>query len=119
MIELSHKNLTVWKKSLLLAKEMYTLTSKFPPEEKFGLTSQLRRAAVSVLSNLAEGAARKSDADKARFFIIARSSLVEIDSQIELVKLLSYTSIDDFDKLTQLANDVFAMLTKLIQKYGK
>ena len=119
MIALSHKNLTVWKKSLLFAKELYALTSKLPQDEKFGLTSQLRRAAVSVVSNLAEGAARKSNAEKARFFVIARSSLVEIDSQIELLKTLRYVSNDDLNTLTGLANDIFAMLTKLIQKYGK
>jgi len=70
MIELSHKNLEVWEKSIQLAQEIYSLTLKLPPDEKFGLTSQLRRAAVSILSNLAEGAARKTKADKIGFLLL-------------------------------------------------
>ena len=70
MIELSHKNLEVWEKSIQLAQEIYSLTLKLPLDEKFGLTSQLRRVAVSILSNLAEGAARKTKADKIGFLLL-------------------------------------------------
>jgi four helix bundle protein len=80
MLNLSHKDLEVYKISLLLVKEIYKLTRSYPKEEQFVLVTQLRRAAISVCSNLAEGAARKSGREKKRFYEISRSSLVEIDT---------------------------------------
>ena len=88
MLNLSHKNLDVWKTNLQLVKEIYDLTKTFPKEELFGLTSQLRRASVLVPSNLSEGLARESNAETKRFLDISRSSIVEIDTQLEISLIL-------------------------------
>ena len=84
MLNLNHKNLDVWRASINFTTVIYNLTNNFPKSEVYGLSSQLRRAAVSVSSNIAEGAARKSKIERIRFFEMARSSLVEIDTQLEI-----------------------------------
>ena len=114
MLDLNHKKLTVWTKSIELVKQIYLLTVNFPTEEKYGLVSQLRRAAVSVPSNISEGASRKSKTERERFYEIARSSLVEIDTQIEISLDLEYLDGESIEELTQLANQVFAMLSAMI-----
>ncbi len=118
MLKLAHKNLDVWKKSLILVSEIYKLTQSFPRDEQFGLTSQLRRASVSVISNIAEGFARNSDLETKRFLDIARSSLVEVDTQIEIALKLKYLNEKDIIDLTETSNHIFAMLTKLIKKFS-
>ncbi len=115
MLDLNHKKLTVWKKSIELVKQIYVLTGDFPSEEKFGMVSQLRRAAISVPSNISEGASRRSKAERERFYEIARSSLVEIDAQIEISLELEYLNTGDISELTQLANQVFAMLSAMMR----
>jgi len=115
MLILSHKNMIVWRKSLKLIKEVYRLTDNFPNDEKFGLTSQLRRAAVSILSNISEGAARNSKKEKRRFYEIACASLVEVDAQIEIAIELKFISESDLQELASLVNECFAMLSKLKQ----
>ena len=80
----AHKKLDVWKRSMELAKLIYQITSQFPSSEQFGLVSQMRRAAVSVPSNLAEGAARSGKKEFLQFISIAQGSLSELDSQVEL-----------------------------------
>lgn len=87
----------------------------FPNHEKFGLVSQLRRAAVSISSNISEGAARKSELERKRFFEISRSSLVEIDTQIETSLALNYLSEYQIQLLNTLTNETFAMLSSLIK----
>ena len=119
MLKLAHKNLDVWKMSLILVSEIYRLTQSFPREEQFGLTSQLRRASVSVISNIAEGFARSSELETKRFLDIARSSLVEVDTQIEIALKLKYLIEEDIIDLTESYNHIFAMLTKLIKKFSK
>ena len=119
MLNLAHKKLDVWKKSLILVAEVYKLTQSFPREEQFGLTSQLRRASVSVISNIAEGFARSSEIETKRFLEIARSSLVEVDTQIEIALKLYYLNEKDIIDLTESSNHIFAMLTKLIKKFLK
>ncbi|MBK8946611.1 MAG: four helix bundle protein [Ignavibacteriae bacterium] len=114
MLELNHKKLEVYKKSSELVKEIYKLTSDFPKSEVYGLTSQIRRAAISVISNLSEGASRKTDAERKRFYEIARSSLVELDSEIEISISLNYINTDIIN-LTKLSNEVFAMLSKMVK----
>jgi four helix bundle protein len=79
-----HKNLDVWTVSMELARTVYRLTAAYPDQERFGLVSQMRRAAVSVPSNIAEGAARDSDNEFRNFLSIARSSLSELDTQFDL-----------------------------------
>ena len=119
MLNLAHKKLDVWKKSLILVAEVYKLTQSFPRDEQFGLTSQLRRASVSVISNIAEGFARSSEIETKRFLEIARSSLVEVDTQIEIALKLNYLNEKAIIDLTENSNHIFAMLTKLIKKFLK
>lgn len=119
MLNLSHKNLDVWKKSIELVSEIYKLTTNFPREEQFGLTSQIRRAAISIPSNISEGIARASNLETIRFLAIARSSLVELDTQIEIAINLDYLKNSDTDNLKEQVNHTFAMLSKLIQKIRK
>ena len=114
MLDLSHKNLEVYKVALLLVKEVYSVTKLLPKDELYGLTSQLRRAAVSVSSNLAEGAARKSAKEKKRFYEISRSSLVEVDTQMEISLLLEYVKKESLVQLEKYSESVFRMLSKMI-----
>jgi len=86
----SHRDLEVWQKSIDLVKEIYALTASFPDHEIFGLTSQLRRAAVSVPSNIAEGAARGSQKEFLRFLSISVGSLAEMETQIVIAEKLAY-----------------------------
>jgi len=113
MLDLSHKNMIIWEKGIKLIKEVYRITDKFPREEKFGLVSQLRRAAVSVVSNISEGEARKTSREKRRFYEISCASLVEIDAQVEISLELNFISREEVSKLSNLLNECFAMLSKL------
>ena len=115
VLNLSHKKLDVYVISLKLVKEVYTTTKTFPKEEQFGLISQLRRAAISVCSNIAEGLARRSKQEKKRFYEIARSSAVEIDTQLEAALLLEYRKNDQTNELEQYLESVFRMLSKMIE----
>ena len=114
MPNLSHKHLIVYKNALDLTKEVYNLTKQLPKDEAYGLSSQLRRAAVSVCSNLAEGAGRISKAEKKRFYEISRSSMVEIDTQIGICLLVEYLNRSQLQKLELLINNGFAILSKMI-----
>ena len=116
MINLSHKKLDVWKSSVKLTAIIYELTLLFPKHELYGLTSQLRRASVSIPSNIAEGAARKSAKERRRFYEIARSSLVEVDTQLEIAEKLNYLSDNDLNKVDKKLDHIFAMLSNLIKK---
>ena len=116
MINLSHKKLDIWKFSLELIQEIYKLTKLFPKEESFGLTSQLRRASISVISNIAEGLSRTSSLEKIRFLEISRSSLVEIDTQLEIAIALGYIKESDLVDIDKLSNSLFAMITSLTKK---
>ena len=118
MLDLNHKKLDVWKKSLNIVTEIYKLTGQFPKEELFVLTHQLRKAAISIPSNIAEGFARISELETKRFLDIARSSLVEIDTQIDISLLLKYLDEEQIINLSKFANHEFAMLTNLIKKYS-
>jgi len=91
----SHRDLDVWKRSTALVQEVYSLTRTFPPEEIYGLASQMRRAAVSVPSNIAEGAARDSEKDFLRFLSISLGSLAELETQLLIADNLGYTSVHD------------------------
>lgn len=114
MLELNHKKLDVWKSSIELTKIIYQITNDFPKNEFYGISNQLRRAAVSVVSNIAEGSSRKSPADRKRFYEISRSSLVEIDTQIEICFEVGYLNKSNTNDLDELINKIFAKLTNLI-----
>ena len=116
MLELAHKKLEVYKISLMLVKEVYKLTAGFPDSEKFTLCSQLRRAAISICSNISEGCARSGLADRKRFFEIARSSLVEVDCQVEIARSLDYVNPVDLEKIHALSTSLFRLLSKMIRQ---
>ena len=99
---------------MLLLKEVYILTQKLPKSEEYILKTQLRRAAVSVVSNIAEGSGRRSLAERKRFYEIARSSGTEIDAQLEVAILLNYLKEKDCDVANGLMLEVFKMLSKMI-----
>lgn len=114
MLQLSHKTLDVYQLAIKLVKEVYTLTKLFPREEQYVLISQVRRATVSVCSNIAEGAARKSKAEKKRFYEIARSSLVEADTQFEIALILNFIQKEQLKEVECYMESIFRMLSKLI-----
>ena len=114
MLQLAHKSLEVYKIALDLVKEVYQLTRNFPKEEQFVLVTQLRRAVISVCSNLAEGSARFSKLEKKRFYEISRSSLVEIDTQIEISLVLEYLQNNQTTNLEKYLESVFKMISKMI-----
>ncbi len=88
----THKDLDVWKKALELAESIYSVTAEFPKEEQFGLTAQIRRAAVSIASNIAEGAARNSNKEFMQFLYVAMGSLSEVETQLLLAERLRLTN---------------------------
>ena len=98
MYTYSFEKLEVWNEAKEFTKTVYLLTSKFPDSEKFGLTSQIRRASVSICSNIAEGSARKTDKDKAFFTTIAFSSAVEVLNQLIICKDLQFLNVEDYKK---------------------
>jgi four helix bundle protein len=118
MLKLNHKQLDAWKAGVDIVKEIYQITQGFPKDEQFGISSQLKRASVSIVSNLSEGLSRTSKLDTRRFLQIARSSLVELDSQIEISLQLKFCNQDQIRNLDELTNRVFAMLTNMIKKYS-
>lgn len=88
----NHKDLDAWKYSIDFVSEIYLLTKKFPKEEIYGLTSQVRRSAISIPSNIAEGSARQSDKEFIQFLHVAMGSLVELETQLIIAKNLSFIS---------------------------
>ena len=109
-----HKDLEAWKKSIDLVKDIYSITKDFPSSEQFGLVSQMRRAAVSIPSNLAEGSARFSDKDCTRFIDISLGSLAELETQIIIAKELNF--IKENQALLEKIKKVNALLIGL-RKY--
>ncbi len=112
---MTHKDLNVWKKSMNLAVLIYRITNQFPKEESFGLTSQMRRAAVSIPSNIAEGHGRNSDKELIRFLFISLGSAAELETQILLSNKLDFLKKDSFNQLNELNNEVIKMLVALIR----
>lgn len=107
------EKLDVWKKSIELADTIYSRTRAFPAEERFGLTNQLRRAAVSVSSNIAEGSSRSSKLDFARFIEIGTGSIFELASQIFIARRQGFLSEDNFQQLYRDAQEIGRMLSGL------
>ncbi|MBU0579792.1 MAG: four helix bundle protein [Candidatus Margulisbacteria bacterium] len=94
---MNHKDLDAWKEAIELISLIYTITKKFPKEEIYGLVSQMRKAAVSIASNIAEGAARKSKNEYLQFLNITQSSLSELETQIIIAKKINY--LEDIDNI--------------------
>ena len=113
MYKFSFEKLEVWKCSVDFTKSIYELTTSFPENEKFGLTSQLRRASISIASNLAEGTSRSTNKDKAHFTTMAFSSLMEVLNQLILSKELNFIAENDYEKLREDINKISNMLNAL------
>lgn len=109
----SYKDLIVWQKAVELVIEAYKLTQLFPKEEQYGLTSQMRRAAVSIASNIAEGSRRMSKREFRHFLLNAYGSGAELETQIEISKRLSLVEKLQFTKVDKLLDEVMRMLNKL------
>ncbi len=108
-------DLEAWKTSHKLAIEIYGVTKDFPKEELFGITNQMRRASVSISSNIAEGFSRKTLRDKSQFYTIAKGSLTELESQLLLAKDIKYLSEVKFGELHLLVQQAGKLLTGLIK----
>jgi four helix bundle protein len=113
-VKRAHKNLDVWQLSVSLATYVYKITEIFPKSEIYGLTSQMRRAAVSIPSNIAEGAARSSNKEFAQFLNIAGGSLSELDTQIEIAYNLKYIEIEQRNEINQKTEVISSKLGGLI-----
>ena len=109
----SFEKLQVWQQARSLTKSIYIITKTFPDEEKFGLTSQLRRASISVCSNLAEGSSRNSFKDKARFTEIAYGSLTEVLNQLILSLDLEFLAQKEYGQLRLTIEEISSMLNGL------
>lgn len=107
------EKLEVWQRAIAFADEVYSVTRHFPADERFGLTNQMRRAAVSISSNLAEGSGRISKKDFARFVEIAAGSLYEVISQSHIGKNQGFLPSDDFERLYAAAEEQSRMLSGL------
>ena len=110
------RNLNVYTQSKELVKQIYSLLKKFPKEEQFALCDQLRRAVISIPSNIAEGSGRNSQKDQAHFYNIAYGSLMEVFSQLDIACDLGYISQEEFNQLESLINEEAKMLSGLIAK---
>jgi four helix bundle protein len=107
------KDLLVWRKGIQLVKEIYKLTKPFPADEKFGLISQMRRAAVSIPSNIAEGQARKTTGEFIQFLSHAEGSLAELDTHLVLAVELGYSNTSQVASATELVSELKRMLNGL------
>jgi four helix bundle protein len=106
----SYRDLDVWKLSIELVKEIYQVTAKFPPTEMYGLTNQLRRAAISIPSNIAEGQGRNSFKEFKQFLAIALGSLAELETQLIISHEIGYLTLDDYGKLSAALDTIRKMI---------
>ena len=113
-LKLNHQKLDIYKISKSFVSECYKLTKQLPTEEKFGMTTQIRRAALSVHLNISEGASRKSEAERKRFYEIARGSVIEIDAALDIANELNYLTGYNTEELGSYLVRTFQMLSKLI-----
>ena len=107
------EKLEVWKKALDFADQIYRVTALFPTEERFGLTNQLRRASVSISSNIAEGSGRNSNPEFVRFVAISYGSLMECVSQLHVARRRNFLTDSEFDQLITRADELSRMLSGL------
>ena len=110
----SHKDLIVWQKAMDLVTEIYQITSNFPKTEIYGLTSQIRRSAISIPSNISEGKNRGSIKDYRQFLIIAYASAAELDTQLDISQRLKYLSDKNYYNIQQKLQEIMKILYKII-----
>ena len=116
----THKDLDVWKKSMDLVERVYRRTESFPDSEKYGLTNQIRRCAVSVSSNIAEGAARNTDKEFVQFCYIALGSLSELETQLLIAERLKYSkNIDILENVVEIRRMLLGLIKYLKSKQSK
>ncbi|MCO5189718.1 MAG: four helix bundle protein [Anaerolineae bacterium] len=115
----SYRDLIVWQKSITLTKTIYAMTNAFPQSETYGLSNQLRRAAVSVPSNIAEGQVRQSTAEFRRFLSIALGSLAEVDTQLVIAYELGYISIHQLNTTESSVTEIRKMLYSLMKHLSR
>jgi four helix bundle protein len=113
MRQFSFERLDVWQRGRALCKEIYQISQKFPPDERFGATQQIRRAALSITCNLAEGSSRHKGADKARFTEIAYGSLLEVLNLLIMATDLSFVEEDFLNKIRPLIEEISNKLNRL------
>jgi len=111
----SHKNLDVWQIAVKLAEEVYGVTRRFPKDELFGLTTQMRRSAISIPSNIADGAARQGDKEFVQFLYVAAGSASELDTQLEIAKRVPIGDPQDLERLQSEVERISMMLQGLIR----
>jgi len=111
----SHHDLTVWRASIALTKSVYEITRSFPKEEMYGLTSQIRRASVSIAGNIAEGSARQGTKEVVQFLYIAAGSANELDTHFEICREVGFTSEKDSKAIQHDISEVLKMLRGLIR----
>lgn len=110
----SFRDLIAWQKAVALCKGVYAISATFPDAERFGLTAQIRRAVVSIPSNIAEGYGRRRTKDYMRYLDVARASLYEVDTQLVLARELGFASDSDLEPLILLLNEAGRILSGLI-----
>ncbi len=116
----THKDLDVWKKSMDLVERVYRRTERFPDSAKYGLTNQIRRCAVSVSSNIAEGAARNTDKEFVQFCYIALGSLSELETQLLIAERLKYSqNIDILENVVEIRRMLLGLIKYLKSKQSK
>jgi len=118
-LKLRHHELDAWKTAVELVREVYDLTTGFPAQERFGLTSQMRRAAVSIPSNIAEGAARGTTKEYVRFLSVARGSIAELETQLRIAIQLGFTDSGRAATLNASIERTFALLSGLLRSLKK
>ena len=112
----SYRELVVWQRAVDLVVEVYKIIRTLPAEEKYALSDQMRRAVVSIPSNIAEGYARKAPKDYARFLVIARGSCYEVETQLTICEKLGYLSAGDAKKAYGLCEEIGKMLNAIMAK---
>lgn len=115
----THKELKIWMESMQLVTEIYKITINFPKEEIYGLTSQIRRAAVSIPSNIAEGAGRKNIKEFRQFLYIALGSLSELETQLLISKNIGYLNNNTYEELSAKNMQIIAMMTSFINHLNR
>ncbi|MEI8061603.1 MAG: four helix bundle protein [Candidatus Berkelbacteria bacterium] len=114
----SCKDLIVWQKAMELVVLIYSLSETFPKTELYCLTPQMRRCAISIPSNIAEGCRRRTRKDYRQFLVIAFGSGAELETQIEIAKRLSYSKAINYTEIDKLLDEIMRMLNKLISRLG-
>ncbi|PAW93528.1 four helix bundle protein [Mucilaginibacter sp. MD40] len=115
-LQLGHTKLDAYQITRQFVKECYLAVNQFPIEDKYILTQQIKRAALSVHLNLAEGSSRKSDLERKRFYEIARGSIIEIDAALDIASDLGYCTVEQLNKLGEKLIQCFKYLSALINK---